>query len=246
MPWEIIRTTEILSDTDRGMTLYAKAGNLDGYSSHIVVMPEYDIGFTFLVAGDGNALKWIEQEVLTTTIQEIESIARQQTHHRYAGEYHAAPSTGLNSSISLSVDGSSGLVLTSWVSNGTDFLPRYASLSPTRKPGKAQLIPSRMKRGAAGEVWRSTYVQLEDKPKSIVDTCQLNDVDSIMYGGRSVDEFVFLMDENGRAQSVELSAFRIVLEKVKPDTKDATEAGKRSYWRGWVLPSLWGGRARDL
>ena len=190
MPWEIIRATSILTDTDRGMTLYAKAGNLDGYSSHIILVPEYSIGFTFLVAGDGKALKWIEDQVLTMTIRGVEKIAREQTRRKYTGSYHAPSITGINSSLALSFDESYGLVITAWISNGTDFLPKYASFYD--EPGKAQLIPSRIKRGMTGEVWRLTYVQPGWKPKSIVDSCQLNDVDSIMYGGRSVDEFVFL------------------------------------------------------
>ena len=228
MPWEITRTTSILADADRGMTLYAKAGNLDGYSSHIILVPEYGIGFTLLVAGDGKALKWIEDQVLTTTIQGIENIAREQVRQKYTGSYHAPLSTGINSSLTLSLDGSSGLVVTSWISNGTDFLPKYASFS-SDEPGKAQLIPSRLKRGAAGEVWRLTFVQPDVKPKSVVDTCQMNDVDSIMYGGRSVDEFVFLKDRNGVVQGVELSAFRITLAKsLDEETKGELEANSRS------------------
>lgn len=194
-----------------------------------VTSAEDTIGFAFLVAGDGKASKWIENLVLTITIRGIENIAHEQTRQKYAGSYHAPSNTGINPSLTLSLDGSSGLVVTSWISNGTDFLPNYTSFW-SDEPGKAQLIPSRIERGAAGEVWRLTFVQPDVKPKSVVDTCQMNDVDSIMYGGRSVDEFVFLRDCQGRIQGVELSAFRITLAKA-PDGEGMDEAEVNSRLR---------------
>lgn len=227
MPWEIIRATNILTDTDRGMMLYTKAGNLDGYSSHMILVPEYGIGLTLLVAGDGKALKWVEDQVITMTIRGIESIAREQTCQKYTGTFHAPLNAGINSSLTLSLDGSSGLVITSWISNGTDFLPKYATFW-SDEPGKAQLIPSRMRRGAMEEVWRLTFVQPDLKPRSVIDTCQMNDVDSIMYGGRSVDEFIFSIDHSGEVKAVELSAFRITLVKTQgPEKTGRAEEGIR-------------------
>ena len=214
MPWEMYRTTALLSDCDRGITIITKAGGLYGYSSHIILLPEYDIGITALVAGESKALFWLENKVLTATANTVEEMARSQVKERYAGTYN---SPEINSTVSLSLNGSSGLVINEWISNGTDFLHEFTSFQTRqREPvhGRVQLVPAGVHRKNGGEVWRATYVPDVREPKSVIDGCMINDVDSLMYGGRSLHEFVFFLDDNGHAMSVEIPALRVALEKI--------------------------------
>ena len=215
MPWEIFRSTTLLKDTDRGITLITKAGGLFAYVSHIVLVPEFALAFTILVAGDSQALMWLDNEVISTFLHGIEEISRKQVNARYSGTYKSAT---LNSSVELEVDGSSGLVVRSWISNGTDFLPEYTRLETGKRDtsrSRVQLLPAKTHRKDQVELWRATVVLADLESKGIIDVCGINDVDSFMYGEKSIAEFEFILDENGEAKEVRLPAFRITLQKMQ-------------------------------
>ncbi len=215
MPWEIFRTNSLLSDSNRIIGLFTKSGSLSGYASRIILIPEYNIGATVLVAGDGKAKGWIEEQVLSKLIPEAENIARCQTRNKYADTYYAPAYLRTNSSIKIELDGASGLVLTSWISNGTNFLDQYTALSKGSDDGRAQLVPSNIERGPSAEVWRVMFAAPDSRKGGTFEDCLIDDLDSMMYGGRSLEEFVFHLNENGVVESVELPAFRITLEKSK-------------------------------
>lgn len=215
MPWEIFRSTSILPDTDRSVTLITKAGGLFGYVSHIVLAPEYDLGFTFLVAGDSKALQWLDNEVITTVLKEVEQISRKRVSEKYSGVY---TSLTLNSSVALDVDGPSGLTVKSWISNGTDFLAEYTRLETGERDtsqSKVQLVPAKTYGSAQGELWRATVVPTDRKPKGIIDTCMINDVNSFEYGERSLQDFEFIFSKADTASAVILPALRINLQKMQ-------------------------------
>ena len=213
MPWEIYRTNKLLPDSNRVQTLITKGGNVRGYASHLSLVPEYDIGIVALVAGDDRALGWLREEILKCIGPAVENIARTQTSEGYGGLY-VSTNDRLNSSMTVEIHGNSGLVLSSWISNGTDFLASFVSMSggsQQRKP-VVQLIPSNLAKGKVGEVW---WAQLtEDIPVSgsVLDS-HVTDVDRITYASRSVAEFVFELDASGLVQAVELPALRVKLEK---------------------------------
>ena len=212
MPWEIYRTTELLSDTDRGMTIITKAGHLYGYSSHIILVPEYSIGITILVAGSSPAIQWLENKVLNATAAFAEQAARRQIEERYVGLYLSAE---INSSLSLKVEGGSGLVIKSWISNGTDFLLEYTDLltGDRHSESTAQLVPAGLHTGSSGEIWRATIVPTIRERSSVIAGCMINDVDSLLYGDRSLQEFIFLTDDDGAVAAIHLPALRISLTK---------------------------------
>jgi len=229
MPWEIFRMTTLLPDTDRGITLVTKAGALFAYVSHIVLMPEYDLGFTILVAGDSKALSWLDNEVITTVVNGVETIARDQTKEKYSGFYK--PPT-LNSSLTLEVDGSSGLVVQSWISNGTDFLREFTHLMTGEQDidqGRVQLVPAKIRTTDGVESWRATVVPSDRKSKGVIDFCLINDVDSFIYGERSMQQFDFAFDEHGEVKEVILPAFRVTLQKTKPGSPPSRSSGRWTW-----------------
>lgn len=210
MPWEIFRT-QILSDSDRLQTIVTKAGGLHGYSSQLLLIPEYDLGLVIFVAGDGHALAWLREEVMKTLIPKVEEISRSQVSDRLSGSYSSIDAN-VNSSLVLEVQGSSGLVVTSWISNGTNFLAQYAAMSnPKHTPGHVQLIPSNIKRGINGQVWRAEFIQDDLPSEGLVNMNLIVDVDSFTYASRSLEEFVFEVDGTGRATKINLPGFRISL-----------------------------------
>ncbi|KAI4166593.1 MAG: hypothetical protein LQ346_009093, partial [Caloplaca aetnensis] len=161
------------SSSHRTQTLITKAGGLRGYTSQFLLIPEYGIGITVLVAGDGHALAWLREKILQILIPAVEAVSRAQTAARLAGTYTAAAAAAagkrndssgddeaLNSSITISMhDPPGGLTLTRWISNSTDFLAVYTRMSQAAshdqsdRPGPAghvQLTPARTRRGGAG------------------------------------------------------------------------------------------------
>jgi hypothetical protein len=233
MPWEIFRTTSLLSDSDRIMDLITKSGSLSGYASRIIIIPEYNIGVTVLVAGEGKAKGWIEELVMSKLIPEVESGARCKMRDKYADTYYAPAYLGVNSSVKIDLDGASGLVLTSWISNGTDFLYQYAALSMGADKGRAQLVPSNIGRGSSAEVWRVMFATPDTRTGRAMENCLIDDLDSMMYGGRSLEEFVFHLGEDGVVESVELPAFRITLKKGKIKEEGR---GYRDRFLGFMKP----------
>ncbi|KAL8664193.1 MAG: hypothetical protein Q9202_003271 [Teloschistes flavicans] len=216
MPWEIFRTSDILSDSDRIQTIVTKAGGLTGYTSQLLLIPEYDVALVLLVAGDGNARNWIREEILKAVVPKLEDMSRRETGDRLTGTYTSS-NDRINSSLSVEVQGSSGLVVTSWISNSTDFLTKYIDWStPKERSGessKVQLIPTGTRREKHGEVWRARYVPRDVPSKGIISMDDINDVDIFNYASRSVEEFVFRTDSLGYADAVELPAFRVTLTK---------------------------------
>ena len=213
MPWEIFRTSDILTDSDRVQTIVTKAGGLHGYSSQLLLVPEYDLGLVIFAAGDGHALAWLREEVLKSLVPKVEGISRSQISDRLSGLYSTSDAN-VNSSLVLEVQGRSGLVVISWISNGTDFLAHYAAMSnPKLRPSHVQLTPSNIKRGTNGQVWRAEFIQDELPFEELVSMNLVVDVDSFTYASRSLEEFVFQLDEAGRAMRVNLPGFRTSLDR---------------------------------
>lgn len=229
MPWEIYRTKELLSDSDRGVTLVTKGGALYGYYSHVILLPEYDLAITVLVAGDNQGREWLEKQVLTATTKLVEDIARSQARDRYTGYYK---SLQINSSIIFELDGSSGLTITSWISNGTNFLLEYIGIHTGQRnasQGRVQLVPARLRRSSGGEVWHASFVPHERTADSVIDACMINDVDTLMYGDRSLQEFVFHANDDEKVTEVELPGFRAVLQK-QPKADAMVRPARCSGW----------------
>lgn len=107
------------------MDFYTKNGGLGLYGSLMVLIPDYDLGLTVLVAGDTSILNPLAEATIKTLLPAIDKIGRAQAVARYAGLYESA--TPLNSSIRLTVDDGPGLKISRWISNGSDILQEYAS-----------------------------------------------------------------------------------------------------------------------
>ena len=206
-PWEILRVT-----TSRGV--------VGEYSSLLVLVPDFDIGWAILSAADTLTTAAVGVEVFADLITEvlfpaIEAAAKDNTAVTFAGTYKAT--NGLNSSISILTDVLPGLNIQSWVSNGTNALEAYLAVSGlTNVNSTVRLYPTNL---------------FQDSPKQqafrVADVLPRNStggvfssgcgtwvgVDVPTYGNVGVDEFVFHFDEYGRGVSVEPRAFRITLKK---------------------------------
>ena len=221
-PWEIFRITQPI--TGKTTDLYTKEGDGTGYSSYLILSPDHGAGFSILISG--NASTFIANTVIadaltTALVPALEAQAAAEAAHNYAGKYVSSSST-LNSSLTLAVDPSygSGLKVTSWISNSTDMftvLPALAGDELSLFPTDLRTAPP----GQAGQVaFRGTYgtKMFSRKVGLFTDQVTTDDVwetvDSISYGGISLDSFVFSVDAAGHAVAVSPAVTRATLKKV--------------------------------
>lgn len=221
MPWEIFRTTKALPDGRRPVTFVNKGGSLPGHYSMITLLPDYDLGITVLTAGRSELLNTLLDLISASIIRAAEDVIWRHVEKTYVGEY---VSQSLNSSVSLTANSSSGLVLDSFISNGTDVLheliPGFFEAFLPKGGYKALLVPTLLYKNESaqtGEIFRVL----------VVSTASPSDDDSIWsrecvtdvdlpgnYANLPVNELVFWHDEG----IVELPAWKAVLHRHKEGT----------------------------
>jgi hypothetical protein len=221
MPWEIFQTDRILKNSSRTVRFVTKAGGLPGYTSVIMTVPEYDLGITILVAGPGTFIEKLREIVTVATVRAAESLAIRQLASRYAGTY-SSTDPDLNSTVTLKAD-YKGLVLTTFISNGTDLWD--SPIVRHQAPGNwyAQLSPTllyRDEKNQAGEEWAMMIAYEREGLGAIWDDFCTESVEMSMYAGIPFGSFVFWDERaDGSFKMLEMSAFRVNLTRV--DGKEA-------------------------
>lgn len=225
IPWEIYHTDRILQDSRRTVRFITKGGGLPGYSSVIILAPEYDLGFTILVAGHKDLLSQL-RNIVTKFIRVAEHRAVQQLKERYAGTFRSSDPK-LNSSVKLIAD-DRGLIITEFISNSSDILDVGIVNEWIPKKGFAQLIPTLLYRNAQdqkGEEWRGQPVEERSHHgREIWDDFCITDIDGPLYATIPVNNVVFWdQDKHNRFETLELSAFRVNLTRVYEEHKTGEE-----------------------
>ena len=248
MPWETFRTDRILPHTTRPVTFFTKGGGVPGYTTQLNLAPEYDLVFTILTAGNTKLLSELLEAVTVPTIRAAEEIAGKTLMRDYVGHYifssvadsdntttstiHDHPSqqplsrspstTHLNSSATFTYHPTTGLTLTSFISNSTDVFTSLFAIAPgfSNPNTRLQLIPTLLyadEKAQRGEKWRAliTPGRKPEGERGVWDDFCIADVDVSMYDGRGLNEVVFWFDEDGEGGvEVEMRAFRVRLKRV--------------------------------
>ncbi|KAI4948327.1 hypothetical protein J4E91_005748 [Alternaria rosae] len=227
MPWEIYQTDRILEQSKRTVRFVTKSGGLPGYTSIIITVPEYDLGITILVAGPNAILLKIMDIVPVKIVQTAERLAIQQMRNRYAGTYSASE-PGLNSTVILEAD-YRGLVVTTFVSNGTVVFEAPITKGMTTPPRYAQLSPTllyRNEKEQQGEEWRGMiFEERAEGLGSIWDDFCMENWDTSSYAGIPLNTAVFWDEQkDGHFETLELPAFRVNLTRV-----DQKRGSNRKY-----------------
>lgn len=208
-PWEIYRAV-VNAQNNRVIDLYTKGGNLPGYGANLILIPDFEVGIVLMMAGErGTIGTAIAGLIIDDLLPALDEEARVQADGAFAGTYTA--SNGLNSTITLTtVPGIPGLSIDEWISNGTD-LRRSIFYQDTEW---FQMYPTNVVSKDGKQVsWRSTYASLPDTG-SPFDACpSWFAIDRPNYGVFGLDEYVFHLDENGKAWGLEPKALKVVLEK---------------------------------
>ncbi|KAJ5554430.1 hypothetical protein N7513_004389 [Penicillium frequentans] len=233
-PWEIIRYLN--PSTGKVTDLYTKLGDSGYYGANIVLIPDYNAGFSILAASTGAqrdaATNLILDSITSTILPALEAQAALEATRNYVGTYESTDST-LNSSITVAFNQSSvitsksGLSITRWISNGTDVLASDLFLGG--RPRLLLSIPKQTGDGKEGQVafqvtpqpqlW--SYFASGAKRLDTVGpfTGQYNTnydwlvADAAHYAGLGMNLLIFDVDQVGNATSLRPAAQRVTLQK---------------------------------
>ena len=229
-PWEIQRTQSQIT-SGRIVDIYTKSGSVGQYDSQLMLLPDYGITLSFLVAGpsSGAVITIATEMVLQSLISVLENITIVRACDNLCGTYESAQ-PGVNSSLTVAAD-AVGLYLDRWINQGVDIkavAQAYAAQtgSPPIKTARFQATnlqdpaptndTAQGNRHVAYRVIFDTAIEDPNGPPRIFkpDSRQWSATDSIMYGEIGVDDFVVHLDANGTAAMIEPRVVRDILIKV--------------------------------
>jgi hypothetical protein len=221
-PWEIWRTKSNIS-TGHAIDLYTKGGSIGLYNSLLVLVPDYQVAVAILGAGtEESVLGTVAEMVVQTFIPVLHQVAQEESRRNLAGVYISDGS--VNSSSQLSADGM-GLLVEKWISNGSDLLAvaeRYSQITNGGDLKSVRLYPTGLVEQIDGGT-RVGYRALFETGRSIREAVRVfgqdlnawGMVDQNTYGRIGVDDFVFELDAEGNAISVEPRVLRAKLMRAK-------------------------------
>ena len=233
-PWEIQRY--IHPDTGRITDLYTKLGDSTLGGGALVLIPQYDAGFTMLNAATTPSRSGLAMVILdyvtNAVLPALEAQALTEAKRNFVGTYsstdpnlNASIKIGYNKSSAISVK--SDLLITEWTYNGSNVLE--GSFFEGGSLRLEQSIPNQY--GTNGQV----AFQLSDniQTPTYTDAMQIPDLDvygpwtgfyssygdffftdKLRWGGVGARLFVFEVDENGKATTCSPAVERIKLRRV--------------------------------
>ncbi|KAL4930263.1 serine hydrolase domain-containing protein [Aspergillus undulatus] len=233
-PWEIYRyehtNTGLITD------IYTKLGDSGGYGALSAFLPDFDAGFNVITASSDAANRPFQtfaliQAVIDAVVPALTEQAAVELDQKYAGTY-ASTTENLNSSITFTAPrgGPPGLEITSWISNGTNLMPLLSDIAfkfatpsyfETGSP-PFKLRPMISPAGDAGKiVFRPAFERqapvLPRDPSNLFTS--FYDADDFAFLGQRLwalqytTTFVFDVEEDGAVPSVDLSAYKVKLQK---------------------------------
>lgn len=183
---------------------------MGAYTTFFGLVPDYNMGITVLAAGDNkfSQMQVIRNIVAATFYNAAEEAAKQQAREAFTGTFKASE---LNSSIKFAVDDGPGVVITDWISNGTDFLA-----SPYLYPGNDfRLYPSGLSIVQDDLTWHKYHMSHlpnggEPKRDLIWDENNARWIwgDFALYGNLGTQAFLIGIDSDGVVQSAGSQALR--------------------------------------
>jgi hypothetical protein len=199
MPWEILR---VVGDKYHTIDVYTKAGGIDVYSSQYGIYSEYDVGYNILAVGDGNvSARALETMVHAHVLPALYRIARKQANLKLGGTYAAED---INSSLTIGVDEELGMVVQSWISNGTDMVKILNKYSGG---------DGRLPRIYPAALATSNKIAFRIAPQRSTGCYSWSGVDNFRFGLQPMDSILFQTDANGYATNLVLPAFRANLTR---------------------------------
>ncbi|KAH8429353.1 serine hydrolase domain-containing protein [Aspergillus melleus] len=211
-PWEIFSFPNA-----RVVDLYTKAGDIGAYSSMIALSPDHGVGFNILAAGEKTheVVSYLSDYVATSILPTLDQIAQRAADQRFSGTYVARDT---NSTITISTDDGPGLKVTNWTKGDIRIFEALSKFYGDESPAdlEVRLYPT----GLETDSRISFRAVVQDTGKHLPGIGPFTSscftwvtVDGMQYNGVGMDEFVFDVDEKGRAVRVSPRAWQYVLER---------------------------------
>ncbi|KAI0835026.1 beta-lactamase/transpeptidase-like protein [Hypoxylon sp. FL0890] len=224
-PWEIIRSETVTKDK-RLIEFYTKSGNLDSYNNILCLIPDYDLVITILSGGPQSSADLVNlalSKVVEGLLPAIEDAGKAEARPKFGGTYVDVTT---NSTITLSLDDAPGFAVSNWIVRDVDVIKNYGnfaalSSSPKNQVVTVRLYPTNLSSGCH-TAWRAVFdigtpEELARQEANLFwpdSSCNTwASMDRITYGFRSMDEFVFSLNTDGSANSVNLRTFQIELKR---------------------------------
>ena len=226
-PWEIFRS----KINGRVVDAYTKQGNIGYWGTLLVLIPDFQVGFSVLGAcgpdpatnPSGGVQPAIIGDVIASTVfPALQKLAKQQAVDKYAGNYTAPASLGINSTATLVADGLPGLNVAKWISNGTSLTTGSIGLisgSPANTIS-IRAYPSNLRSTAANGTSQVVFNLLAVPETSSGDSGFFTadcdtwlGIDSLEYGGVALVQIVFDLDASGKVTSMGSPALRLQMPK---------------------------------
>ncbi|KAL7757436.1 hypothetical protein ACKLNR_011963 [Fusarium oxysporum f. sp. zingiberi] len=204
-PWEIARVT---STTNRASWMYTKGGQLGMYSSLMALLPDWGVGLTVLAAGTGasRVVGMIPGAMVSKLVPALEQAAKRQARQSYSGRY-GDERNGMTVAVQDSLP---GLGVTSWFFDGRDMFDSIRLMVSGSSTGSGnvsmRLYPTGLQTQTDGkarlESWRAVYEIIDGASPPSPYCASWFGVDSVTYGGVSIDEFVIDLSADGTSQEL--------------------------------------------
>ncbi|KAK6385612.1 hypothetical protein LTS17_001182 [Exophiala oligosperma] len=223
-PWEIVRyqvPVNNIINANRTVDVYCKSGDYGKYSSLFCLAPDYNIGLSVLLAGEGASMERFDVGgiLIDNFLPAAEAAAKESARTAFPGTFRAPDR---NSSVTLAVDGGPGVAITSWTSNGTDLLVSPPLAGVTGQNDDFRLYPTGLSyRPESDELTYHKYhliaVPAEGKfvPGWFAITNHQWLVSEVAdYDNLAVDAVVVGIDAEGLVQTFECQALRSTYVRV--------------------------------
>jgi hypothetical protein len=222
-PWGIRRVAIPYANGRRVVDAYNKAGRIGYYASLLVLLPDYDAGFSVLIAGPnipGNSNFNLADIIGAQIVPALEAAAREQAEAKFAGEYRA----GNTSSLRLTTQPDRpGLGIENWVSNGTDMQTiavvlagGYTPVTPSIRlypTGLETVRADGSRRVAFKALFEDVGLPNHEGAMFSTDCGSWVSLTGVTYGTQPLDQFVFEVDGRGAVVSLENLALRVVMKR---------------------------------
>ncbi len=223
-PWGVRRVSVSYANGKRVVDAFNKAGRIGYYGSLLVLMPDYDVGFSVLIAGDnipGNTNFNLADILGAQLVPALEAAAREQAEATFSGDYvDDAQRSWLR--LTTQVD-RPGLGIEGWVSNMTDMQTiavvmqgGYSPVSPSIRLYPTGLETTRAdgsRRVAFKAVFEDLNLPARTGAMFSTDCGTWVSFTGVTYGTQPLDQFVFEVDARGAVVSIESLGLRSVMKR---------------------------------
>jgi len=223
-PWGVRRVTVPYANGKRVVDAFNKAGRIGYYASLLVLLPDYDVGFSVLIAGDdipGNTNFNLADILGAQLVPALEAAAREQAEATFSGDY--VDEAG-RSWLRLTTQADRpGLGVENWVSNMTDMQTiavvmqgGYAPVAPS-----VRLYPTGLETvradGSRKVAFKAVFEDLNLPARTgamfSTDCGTWVSFTGVTYGTLPLDQFVFEVDARGSVLSIESLGLRSVMKR---------------------------------